>query len=224
MTLAKFQLIVKLSFVVLAILVYGLITFSIGKTSANNNSSNRVKGASTKTDVDKLDKPLPNNDVQSTKVVGSSVKLCANTTFGFEVSYPNNWFTTYNTSDEQCSFFAPYSFIIPQSVKDNLTPIKIETLNVADWENTLKFYENPNELHNVKTVQNININLRPVKKIETESTGFESTPEGLIAIHYLVFDANSPLLISYTQKDQNENINENKIVLEDMLETLKYFN
>ena len=206
----------------MAALAYGAASYSLGKINANNNL-NQVKGISTKIKEDPIEKPLPYNDVQSSKVIGSSVKLCSNTTFGFEISYPNDWFTTYNSNESQCTFFAPFTFVIPQSVEDNLTPIKIAVINSADWENTLKFYENPNEFRNVKSVQNIDINSRLIKKVETESTGYGNLPKGLISLYYLVFDAKNPLIIAYTQKDDKENVDQNETVLKEMAQSLKFF-
>ena len=222
MTLAKFQVYVKVSVFLMALLVYSAATYSLGRISANDNSE-RVQGISTNIDDDKIDKPLPYTDIQSAKIIGSAVKLCSNTALGFEVSYPNDWFTTYNSIDNQCSFFAPYAFVIPESSKDNLTPVKIEAIDAAEWESTSKFYENPNEFSNVITIQNLDINSRSVKRIETESTGYGSTQEGLATIYYLVFDAKSPLVISYSQGKKEEDISTYQSVLQELLESLKFF-
>lgn len=206
----------------MALVVYSAGTYSLGRISANDNSQ-RVRGVSTNINDDEIDKPLPYTDIQSAKIISSAVNLCANTAFGFEVSYPNDWFTTYNSTEDQCSFFAPYTFVIPESSKDDLTPVKIEAVDAAQWESTSKFYENPNEFSNVRTIQNLDINLRSVKRIETESTGYGNTQEGLVTIYYLVLDAKSPLVISYFQRQKEEDISTYQSVLQELVESLKFF-
>lgn len=222
MTLAKFQLYTKLSLIVIGMCLYGVATYSLGVISASNNLA-KVKGVSTKVKEDPIEKPLPYSDIQSAKVIGSSVKLCSNTQAGFELSYPNDWFTTYNSDDHQCTFFAPYTFVLPQSIDDGVTPVKIEVVKPDSWDGTVKFYENPNEFNNVKTAQNLAGSGRSVKRIETESTGTGSIPSGFTAVYFLVFDAKSPLVVSYTQRDQKDDVVKNEKVVGDMVESLKFF-
>ncbi len=221
MTLAKLQLYTKVSAAIFVLVLYGVVSYSVGKISAGDNDA-QVKGASTKVKEDPVERPQPYTDVQSTKIIGSSVKLCSNTTAGFGVSYPNDWFTTYNSPNEQCTFFAPYTFVVPQSADDNLTPIKITPIDASKWEDTVKFYENPNEFRNVKTSQNIDVNSHLAKRVEAESTGTGSVPRGFILIDYLVFDAKVPLVVSYVQKQDKDDIGQIDTVLKEMVESLKF--
>src|SRR3990167_133576 len=133
MTLSKLKGTLKSSVVVLFLTVYGLGFFLLGKNSSLVDNI-KVKGAKSQNQLDSpVDSPVPFADTQSATITASFVKLCANTVYGFEVSYPKDWFTTYNTEDQKCTYFAPYSFVVPFDTANFLVPIKIEVLNPADW-------------------------------------------------------------------------------------------
>lgn len=223
MTLFKFKQRLKIaSFATIAIF-YGLSLYSLGKHSSESDLL-RVKGASTVNNQnDSLDKPLPYADVQSAKIISQSVKLCSNSTYSYQLTYPNNWFTTYNKDDQKCKYFAPYSFIVPEFVEKQFMPIQLDALTLEDWAPTVNFYENPNEYQNVVSTKNTQINDRLVKKIETVSTGEGSTPRGYNQVVYLIFDTRTPLLIVYQQTDANDDVNNVRLILEDMASSVKYF-
>lgn len=222
LTLTQFKKLVKTSFVITVLFVYGIAAYSIGKFTSN--STDKVKGVSTNRLKDEIiEKPLPYADVQAAEIIASTVKLCSNTFWGFEIAYPGNWFTTYNTEDQKCSFFAPYSFVLPYFVEDNFTPIELKVLEVGDWLNTVRFYENPNDFYNVFSSQNIEVNGRLVKKIEAVSTGNGNVPKGFKAVHLLVFDGQTPFRLSYNQLDQKEDVEESISILTDMISSLKLF-
>ena len=184
----------------------------------------KVKGAKSQNQLDSpVDSPVPFADTQSATITASFVKLCANTVYGFEVSYPKDWFTTYNTEDQKCTYFAPYSFVVPFDTANFLVPIKIEVLNPADWLGNVRFYENPNDFQNVISAQNIEINGKSVKKIQLTATGEGQIKKGLVNTTYLIFDDKNPTVISYQQTDEKEDTQTARKVLEEVVSTIRYF-
>ena len=222
MTLAKFKQRLKIGTLAAFAIFYGLSLYSIGRHSGQVDPL-KVKGASTINEDEKLDKPLPYADVQSAKIISSSVKLCSNTTLGYQISYPNNWFTTYNIDDQKCRYFAPYSFIVPEFVEKQFVPVQVDTLTLEDWAPTVKFFENPNEYENVILAQTLEINNHLVKKIETSATGNGSSPRGYKQLVYLIFDSKTPLQIVYRQLDEKDDLNSATIILEEVVKTIQYF-
>src|SRR3990167_3521688 len=160
---------------------------------------------------------------QTGSIISSSVKLCSNTFYGFELAYPADWFTTYNTDNQKCTFFAPYSFVVPEQTDKTFVPIKIEVVKIEEWPSTVKFFENPNDFQNIISVQNIDINGKSVKKIKAISTGAGNIQQGFDKLSFLVLDPKNPLILSYQQLDKNENTSLSEGVLEDMTNNLKYF-
>lgn len=183
-----------------------------------------VKGATTQKIIEApIESPIPANDTQTNAVISSSVKTCANTHFGFELTYPKEWFTTFGAEEKKCSYFAPYSFVIPPDVSGNFVSITIEVVNPEKWEETVKFYENPNELQNVSASTNLTIGDKSAKRIDASTTALTSIKRGLVKTTYLIFHGEKPIVASYQQQDEKEDIEANKKVLLEMVESLKYF-
>lgn len=221
MTLQDLQNRIKILVVFVALGVYGLGFFALGKFT-NINDLLKVKGeATSQTQDDKLEKPQPYADVQTQAVNSSFIKLCSNTSLGFEVSYPNDWFTTYNSESEKCTFFAPYSFVIPTNIEKDFVPITIQTVLPEEWESTVTFAENPNDFQNVTSAKNLEINGRPVKKVESMSTGSGLLQRGLVKVSYLVFSSVHPTVITYQQLDAGDDIAEFDKTLDEMVASLK---
>ena len=105
-----------------------------------------------------IETSIPHADIQSGVVISSFAKLCSNTVYSYQLAYPKDWFTTFNTEPQKCSFFAPFSFVVPQNIDSPFVPVSIEVIKSEDWLQTSKFYQNPNEFQNVISVQNIQIN------------------------------------------------------------------
>lgn len=223
MTLHKFQKVIKGGFVLLVIAVYGAVAFSVGKVAANDTSTEvkEVKSGSNGKQI--IQNPIPSTDFQSNEIMSSSVKLCSNTHYGFEISYDSNWFTTHNSEDQKCTFFAPYSFVVPEFIEGNFAPVNLEVIEPDNWLSTLQFYENPNDFYNINSSQNIEFNGRLIKKIKTTATGSGSTPRGYSAVHMLLFDGEKPIRLSYTQLEENDDINSIESKLLDMVGNIKYF-
>jgi len=223
LTLQKFQKVTKVSLILLALAAFGAVTFSISKVTANNNIP-EVKGLSDSfIDRQPLENPVPSSDFQTPQVSSSQIKSCTNTQFGFELMYDSEWFTTHNTEDQKCLFFAPYSFVVPQFIDNNFVPINLEIVAAQDWLSTIQFYENPNDFYNVISSQNIEMNGKLVKKIESKSTGEGTIPRGYFVMHLLIFDGENPIRLSYTQLDENEDVEEAKATLVEMVKNLSYF-
>lgn len=203
--------------------VYGLGFYLLGKNSSLVNNL-KVKGDKTQ-DLPQspINSPVPYADTQVATITPSYVKLCANTVYSFQFSYPKDWFTTYNTEDQKCTFFAPYSFAVPYETSSFAIPIKVEIINPADWQTTLSFWENPNDLHNVISSQDLQIDGRPIKKIELTSTGADGKKRGFVETAYLIFDEKTPLAITYQQLDEKENTQDAKNVLDQIANSTKYF-
>lgn len=204
-------------------IVYAAAFFLLGKSS-NGFDLNRVKGISTKKVIQTpLESPIPAADTQTSTITSSYVKLCANTLYSFEVAYPKDWFTTYGTDSQKCTYFAPYSFVIPTDTANFTTTIKISIIDPRDWPGTTKFYENPNDFQNVISAKNIAVDGRSVEKIEAETTGTTQNEKGLTKISYLIASSEKPAVISYQQVAKDEDVSTNEKVLEDMVKSFRYF-
>lgn len=223
MTLASFKKNLKLTLAIVFLTVYGLGFYLLGKSS-NIVDVLKVKGTSERNVIESpLESPVPFADTQTSTITASYVKLCANTVHGFELSYPKDWFTTYNTDQEKCNFFAPYSFIIPQETSNFVVPIRLEIIKPEDWLGSVKFYETPNDFQNITSSQTVEIDGKSVKLIEATSTGQDQTSRGYAKTTYMIFDGANPIVIHYVQTQENENVAESKKVLEEMVSSIRYF-
>lgn len=231
MTLSSFKKQSKSSLIVMLLVFYGVFAFSMGllvKTGYLANFKNylvfnRETPNGKNTLAAPIESPLPYSDEQSGSVFGSYVKLCSNTTYSFEISYPQDWFTTYNDEKDKCTYFAPYSFTVFADPAANDVPIKIEVVQPEDWQSTVKFYENPNDFQNVISSQNIELSGMSVQKIKAQTTGQDNLERGLIKISYLVFNSRLPLVLTYQQLTEKDNISDFEKNLEDMVRSLNYF-
>lgn len=222
MTLAKFKFRLRVAALMLVLVVYGGGLFLLGKYSSYK--SPQVQGATTSVEPskDKIERPQPEIDVQSGTVISSQVKLCSNTQIGFQLSYPKDWFSTYNLEKDKCLFFAPFSFVVPQNPDYDFTPVKIEPIKTTDWEQTVSFFENPNDFQNVVSVQNMEVDGRSVKKIEALSAGRDEN-QPLAMLTFLIPDSKSPLVVRYKQQDPKEDSEKLKKQLTDIVASIKYF-
>lgn len=229
MTLSSFKKHTKLSFFIGLFILYGLGSYLLGNYRSDIKIPSldkliKIKGVSTKNNiVMPIDSPVPFMDTQSTSIISSYVKQCSNTKYGFEVSYPNDWFTTYNTEDDKCLYFAPYAFTLPSSLSGFSTPIKLEIAAPEDWEGVVKFYENPNDFQNVLSTKNIAINGAAVEKIDAQTTGAGESAKNSTKLSFLYFDSKLPIVLTYQQSDAKENVEDYKKILEDMAASLKRF-
>jgi len=223
MTLAKLKSSLRASLTITFLVVYALGFYLLGKNSSLVPRFS-VKGTSTQQTIETpLESPIPAADTQSATITSSFVKLCANTVYGFELSYPKDWFTTYNNEQERCNFFAPYSFVVPYETANFLIPIRLEVIKPEDWPGNVKFHENPNDFYNVVSSQNVEVEDRSAKRVEAVSTGNSSIPRGFIKITYLIFDAQNPMIITYQQTGDKENIEALKDVLSQTVSSIRYF-
>lgn len=223
MTLAKFKKSIRLTLVIIFFVVYGLGFYLLGKNSSLVNDLKVMGEKNQIVPQSPIDSPEPYSDTQTSTITPSYVKLCANTVYSFQFSYPKDWFTTYNSEEQKCTYFAPYSFAVPYETSSFAIPVKVEVLNPADWQTTLSYWENPNDLHNVISSQDLQIDGRPIKKIELTSTGIGGKNRGFAETAYLIFDEKTPLAITYQQLDEKENTNDAKKVLDQIANSVKYF-
>lgn len=229
MTLSSFKKNSKFPILVALVIAYGAVSYLLGSTNAIQKLPSlpdflKVKGTSAKSNLNKpIDSPIPFADSQSTSIISSYIKHCSNTKLGFEVSYPKDWFTTYNTEDQRCIFFAPYSFTVPQDIINFTAPIKVEIHKSEDWEGIQKFYENPNDFQNVVSAQNVEINGKAVQKIKATTTGSDFLPKGLAKISFLYPDSKLPMVITYQQQDAQEDSAQMEKILEEMVRSVNYF-
>lgn len=223
MTLAVLKRHFKIAIFLGLVLVYGIGAFFLGKLGIPE-SLKRLKdtqGENRSLDS-KVDKPIPASDVTSAKVIHASVKLCSNSTLGFEIIYPKDWFTTYSAEDQKCLYFAPYSFVIPNNQEKPQVPINVEVENPENWSQALKFAENPNDFQNIVKTESLEINSQPANKVVGESTGQGAQVKGFKKITYLVFDPSRPLVFTYQQTDEKEDVGEMEKILDSMVLSLKF--
>lgn len=225
MTLSSFRNRLKIFIVIFLLSVYGISSYTLGRFSVVGQlSRDLVQGISKKNEIRKpIDTPQPYSDTQSASVIGSSVKLCSNTVYNFEVVYPKDWFTTYNSDNEKCTYFASYSFIIPRNTDQEFVPVRIIPITLEDWNGITKFYENPNDLQNITSVQTLSIGEKLVKRVEATTTGTAFLPRGFVKVSYLIFDNTHPLVVSYQQLDEKEDVKSYVGTLDDMAKSLKTF-
>jgi len=224
MTLASFKSKAKLSAILTFMVIYGIGFFYFGRITYPKSKTQSVKGASTSNTVrDPIEKPQPYADEQRAEIIPQSVKICSNATFGFKISYPKDWFTTQNNEPQKCTFFAPFSFVVPQIVDTDIVPIKIEVAKAEDWQSTIVLYSEPNDFQNINSVQSLEINGKAATKVDSMSTGKNQVSKGFFKESYLIFDSKTPLIISYTQMNQNDNLENFKSILKNMVESIKLF-
>lgn len=221
MTLSKFKNNLKVVLIVATLLAYGVGSYHLGKLQKIPDVL-KVKGEKDQRKIDSpVDFPVPFADTQSQTITASFVRLCSNTVHGFELSYPKDWFTTYNSEDQRCLYFAPYSFVLPQEVSDFSAPIEVEVIKIEDWAASSKFYENPNDSFNVLSAENVQIGNLAAKKVEAQATGSGKISQGFVRTTYLIFGT-TPLAITYTQQDAGEDTKAAKQTLEEMAKSLKF--
>lgn len=220
MTLKKFKSNIKLASLLAVLIGYSLVVFVLGRysTPIQTQPNSQIP----KEEISRIQKPLPQSDVLSAKIVSSSVKICSNTAYSYQVAYPNDWFTTYNKDQDACMYFAPFSFILPEVVDRDITPITIKRLDKELWDQEQKSVQNPNELYNIVSSQNIQTSSRPATLTKAVSTG-SINPKGFLKVTYLVEDSNNPLEITYTQQNDKENTDDEQKVLDQLVESLKFF-
>jgi len=223
LTLRGFKNFLKLTLISGVIALYGLAAFAVGKFTAAKNLP-EVKGARTESsDSAKIEKPQPYTDIQSGLIIASSVNLCSNIAYSFQISYPKDWFTTYNNKYQECTYFAPYSFVVPNYPEYDIVPITVIPVTPQDWAATVKLYENPNDYQNVLSAKTIEINGRSTEIIDSTSTGSGFIPLGFAKKTYLIFDGRIPLVMYYQQLNAKEDVEQAEKVLEEMVSSLKYF-
>lgn len=226
LTLSSFKKHSKFTLAISFMVLYGLGFFLLGSTSIRQNVASllNVRGAATKAGpTSPVDSPIPAADTQTNSIIASYVKLCSNATYGFSVSYPKDWFTTYNDDSQKCNYFAPYSFTVPADTDIQFTPIFLQVIKPEDWQGTLSYYQNPNDFQNVVSVQNIEVNGRSVQKVKALQTGKGSTTKGFSKVTFLISDSQNPIIIVYIQQDAKEDIAASEKALEDMARSLQYF-
>lgn len=231
MTLTSFKNRSKLGFLVLFLFLYGLSAFFLGLSEKsgylgkikNIFSLKNTASRSKSTLAVPTDSTPPSSEEQSGSVIGSYVKLCSNTVYSFEVSYPKDWFTTYTSDEGKCTYFAPFAFTILNDPEANIVPIKIEVSTPENWESTVKFYENPNDFQNILSSQNLEINGKSVLKIKARIISREESKGGFIRTSYLVYNFRLPLVFTYQQISEKDNVDQFEKNLEDMVRSLNYF-
>lgn len=226
MTLASFKKNSRLILVIVFLAAYALAFYFLGATPLKQNLAKllNVKGVSTQKDIKSpLESPIPAADSQSASIIASYVKLCSNATYGFEVSYPGNWFTTYNTDDQKCTYFAPYSFTVPYATDIQFTPIYIEVVKPLDWVGTQNYYTTPNDFQNILSIQNMEIGGKAAQKVRAALSAKNPVTRGFSKVSFLILDSSSPLVLTYQQQDAKEDAAESEKVLEDITRSLKYF-
>ncbi len=226
MTLTKFKYNIKVVGLLFFILIYTGIIFYVGRNSNKTllTAADTDWQEQTQSVQSKIENPQgQENAVQSSQVLASYIKLCSNTALGFELAYPKDWFTSYNDSKDQCMYFAPFSFVLPQVLDQEITPVSIKIVKTDEWDDTVKLFQNPNEFYNVNVSNNLEINGRPATQIKSKTTGSGILQRGLTRTVYLIFDSKTPIIISYSQLEEKDDTDQYEKILEEMVNSLKFF-
>lgn len=225
MTLTGFKKNIRLFSLLAFLSFYGFAFFLVGRYSKFDFKFS--KGSPENKSANSLNTPvwstIEDEQSQNAQVISAYVKLCANTVYSFQVAYPKDWFTTYNDEDEKCRFFAPYTFIVPKVKDETFVPISIEVSSPDKWQETIKFYENPNDFQNVISSENKDIAGHSGKKILAIATGEGLVPKNFKKVSYLIFDSTYPLVITYNQTSANEETKKMEETLSEMISSLKYY-
>ena len=226
MSLHKFKKHLKFASITVFLLVYAVVFYILGSQKSIQGiikySELNKNGNEKSLDIP-INSPVPFADTQTGSVIASYVKLCSNIVHSYEVSYPKDWFTSYNEQSQECSFFAPYAFIVPQDTNDFFVPVKLEVYSILDWSNLQKLYFNPNDFQNIVSVENKEIEGKPVTKVRSSTTGNGSTKQGFLSIAYLIFDTDRPVVISYQQLDETEDIRKMEERIDEIASSFRYF-
>lgn len=206
--------------------VYAVVFYWIGSQKSLQQiikSKNSDRGGSDKSLELPINSPVPYADTQTGSVISSFVKLCSNIVHSYEVSYPKDWFTTYSQQSQECSFFAPYTFVVPADTNSFFVPVKLTVHSAADWQNLQSLYTNPNDFQNIVSVENKEVEGKSATKIKATATGNGSINRGFLNVTYLIFDAERPVVISYQQLDAEEDISNMEEGLDEIATSFKYF-
>lgn len=208
----------------MAITLFGVysVTLVIVGVGFGRNAINLNKAKDDSELSGALMRPQVQEEVQSAEVLASNVKLCANTQVAFEIAYPNDWFTTYNSKEDECTHFAPYSFVLPSIPDENFSPITVKVIPPDEWESTLESQKNPTDIFSVISFKNIEFDAKPAKYIEAISTG-SSIQKGFYKISYLIYDHKTPIQITYAQQTQEEDTALYRQSLEDMAKSIRLY-
>ena len=207
-------------------LVYAVAFYLLGSQKSFNgiiSSDGSNKSGDEKSLDLPINSPIPYADTQKGSVISSFVKLCSNVVESYEVSYPKDWFTSYSERLQECSFFAPYTFIVPADTNPFFVPVKLEVHNSADWPNIQKLYLNPNDFQNIVSIENKEIEGKSATKVRATATGNGSLQRGFINITYLIFDVDKPIVISYQQLDETEDAGKMEEGLGEIAASFKFF-
>lgn len=226
MSLHNFKGRLKFSLIAVFLLFYAIVFYLLGSQQSLQgvlNSKGENKNGDRKALELPINFPVPYADTQTGKVIASYVKLCSNIVHSYEVSYPKDWFTTYSEGLQECSFFAPYTFVVPADTGTFFVPVKLEIHTIIDWPNLQKLYLNPNDFQNIVSIENKEIEGKPATKVRSSATGNGSAKQGFVSISYLIFDDDRPIIISYQQLDEAENIGKMEEGLNEIAASFKYF-
>jgi len=226
LSLHKFKKHLKFSSIAVFLLSYAVVFYVLGSQKSIqgiiNSSELNNNGNENSLDLP-INSPVPYADTQTGRVIASYVKLCSNIVHSYEVSYPKDWFTSYSEQSQECAFFAPYAFVVPADTSDFFVPVKLEVHSILDWPNLQKLYLNPNDFQNIVSVENKEIDGKPVTKVKTTATGNGSQKRGLLGVTYLIFDVEKPVVVSYLQLDETEDIGKTEEGLDEIASSFKYF-
>lgn len=220
MRLTDLKRVVKPIFLTVAFCIYTVLLFQVGLNFGKTKGEVVPQQVEQKTGS--IERPTPTENIQSATILASSVKLCANTVHSYEIAYPSNWFSTYNIKDNECFFFAPYTFVVPDYPDNYFVPITVKLIAGDEWESTVESLKNPSDIYNVGIFKNLEINGKAAKYIEAISTG-NLQPKGFYKKTYLIFDAQRPVEITYVQQSQDDDINNYSQVLVEMANSLRLF-
>ena len=226
MSLHNFKGRLRFSSIAVFLLFYAVVFYLLGSQKSLQgilNSNGENKNGDGKALELPINSPIPYADTQTGKVISSFVKLCSNIVHSYEVSYPKDWFTTYSEGSGECSFFAPYTFVVPVDTGTFFVPVKLEIHSILDWPNLQKLYLNPNDFQNIVSVENKEIEGKSATKVRSSATGNGSAKQGFLNIAYLIFDVERPVVISYQQLDETEDIGKMEEGLNEIASSFKYF-
>lgn len=185
-----------------------LLTASLGAcdTSSNNNSDSQVD--------------LPSQSSETENNTNNSIPLsqtCTNNDLGYQVSYPQGWQSNRGEVLAPCQVFDPVSATVPANTESTEKAIYLRVEQNTPYDLAAK--ENLGERH--LSLQDLTIQGNEAVAVESESTGKAMLPEGLRSYSYIV-DLGDRIMIAITYDIPGNNYQENKQILDRMMETIEF--
>ena len=140
---------------------------------------------------------------------------CVSAEGGFAIRYPDGWHTNDGSVLPVCSFFHPEEFELPEGTEPPPLAVSVD-------REPVEFEQVTGESPAVRILasEELEVSGRPAVRREVEATGEGLYQAGVRALEYLV-DLDGETLIASTRSTGSLSYEENRTILDAMMETLE---